>query len=764
MNLYYLHYNNYYNRMVKKFDNLAEYLTLPYYDNLSTENIAFNPNDGTETEQVVNIAAQSFNYDYALLANGNDIVSRWFIMKSKRLRNGQYRLNLRRDLFADLLEDVIDAPAFIEKATLGFNDPLIFNSENMTFNQIKTSETLLKDETSCPWIVGYIAREEAGGGVKSYSATTSLSTPLSQSVTSLSDWIGYNAYINNKPFVGPLKNYSFDIRYNDTLAFYSEQVFDEFSFITLAGKLNRTEPNYGLNISQKLPNNFNWKSYSLNVLNAFKETMDINSIADFNSIASQNNTFIYDEETERVYRIDITPTTINKTDRVNSSNNPKLFNAFNEPFDYGANNNSFGYSYSADAYNISLTIVEGETYSLTIPSNRYHLKEVPYDMFAIPYADGLTIKKDNVTHCNSTSKDVGLAIANQLSINFTGGGFLYDVQLLPYCPARFNIDEDGTINAVGDNATYGMFDILDNDNKVVSECFLCNSDSFSFNIALDNPIEIKNPKIESQCDMYRICSPNYNGVFEFNAAKNGGVSYFNVDCTYKPYNPYIHINPDFGLLYGKDFNDSRGLIVGGDFSLPQISSAWTTYELNNKNYQNSFDRQIKNMEINNAIQNIQTATQATLGVVSGAVGGFMAGGIGGAIAGGTASAVGGAIDYALQKAGQAEAIDYTKDQFGYTLGNIKAQATSIAKTTAFVYNNKLFPFLEFYTCTDEEKQALENKIKYNGMTVMRIGTIREFLKEEPTYIKGKLIRVTTAPEDFNYVNELANEFNKGVFI
>ena len=767
MNLYYLHFNNYYNRIVKKFDTLAEYLTLPYYDNVVTQNIAFNPNDGVDTKQIVNIPAgirSELTYDYAILADGNDIVSRWFIIDANRTRNGQYNLSLRRDLFSDSLEGILDAPAFIEKAELSFNDPLIFNSENMTFNQIKTSETLLKDETSCPWIVGYIAREDAGGGIKSYSATTSLSTPLSQSVTSLSDWIGYNAYINNKPFVGPLKNYSFDIRYNDTLAYYSEQVFDEFSFTNLASKLNRTETDYGLNISQKLPNDFNWKSYSLNILNAFKETMDVNSIANFNSIASQNNTFIYDEETDRVYRIDITPTTITKTDRVNSSNNPKLFNAFNEPFDSGANNNSFGYSYSADAYNVSLTVVEGEAYSLTIPSNRYHLKEVPYDMFAIPYADGIVIKKDDAIHCNSTSKDVGLAIANQLSINFTGGGFLYDIQLLPYCPARFNIDEDGTINAVGDNATYGMFDILDSDNNVVSECFLCNSDSFSFNIALDNAIEITNPKIESQCNMYRICSPNYNGVFEFNAAKNGGVSYFNVDCTYKPYNPYIHINPNFGLLYGKDFNDSRGLIVGGDFSLPQISSAWTTYELNNKNYQNSFDRQIKNMEVNNAIQNIQTATQATLGVVSGIVGGFMAGGIGGAIAGGTASAVGGAVDYALQKAGQAEAIDYTKDQFGYTLGNIKAQATSISKTTAFVYNNKLFPFLEFYTCTDEEKVALENKIKYNGMTVMRIGTIREFLKEEPTYIKGKLIRVENIDEDFHYVNELANEFNKGVFI
>ena len=84
--------------------------------------------------------------------------------------------------------------------------------------------------------------------------------------------------------------------------------------------------------------------------------------------------------------------------------------------------------------------------------------------------------------------------------------------------------------------------------------------------------------------------------------------------------------------------------------------------------------------------------------------------------------------------------------------------------TGLLYNNKIFPVLEFYSCTDEEKTAFENKIKYNGMTVMRIGTISEFIKSEPTYIKGKLIRVEDIDEDFHYINELANEFNKGVFI
>ena len=261
-----------------------------------------------------------------------------------------------------------------------------------------------------------------------------------------------------------------------------------------------------------------------------------------------------------------------------------------------------------------------------------------------------------------------------------------------------------------------------------------------------------------------MCSPNWNGQFEFNAAKNGGVKTINVDCEYKPFQPYIHLNPNFNLLYGQDFNDARGLICNGDFSLTQVSDAWANYQRQNVNYEKIFNRQIQNMEVNNNIQMSKSVAQASLGMLGGAIGGAMAGGVLGGMFGAAASGLGAAADIGLLKASQQEAIDYTKDQFGYSLGNIQALPDSLTKVSAFNNNNKIFPVIEYYSCTDEEKTALENKIKYNGMTVMRIGTIREFLQEEPSYIKGKLIRVTTAPEDFNYVNELANEFNKGVFI
>ena len=269
-----------------------------------------------------------------------------------------------------------------------------------------------------------------------------------------------------------------------------------------------------------------------------------------------------------------------------------------------------------------------------------------------------------------------------------------------------------------------------------------------------------------------MCSPNYNGVFEFSPAKNDGVNFFNVDCTYLPYNPYIHINPDFKSLYGNDYNDSRGLNVGGDFSLPAISDAWANYQLSNKNYQQIFDRQIQNMEVNNSVQKereVVGAVAGTLGgIAAGASAGKYVGGIGGGIVGGIvggiASGLAGAEDIRLNDKLRNEALDYSKDMFGYQLGNIKALPNSLSKTSAFTANNKIFPFLEFYSCTDEEKEAFANKLKYNGMTVMRIGKIKDFIRLEQTYIKGQLIRVEDLKCDTTYINEIANEINKGVYI
>lgn len=283
-------------------------------------------------------------------------------------------------------------------------------------------------------------------------------------------------------------------------------------------------------------------------------------------------------------------------------------------------------------------------------------------------------------------------------------------------------------------------------------------------------------KIDNECKLYRLVSPNYQGEFEFSPVKNGGIDRFNVDCTYKPYNPYIHVNPDFGGMYGDDYNDSRGLICQGDFTVGMISDAFTNYELQNKNFQQIFNRQIQNMDVSNEIarqeQAVKSITGTVTGAASGAVAGAMVGGgygaIAGAVVGLAGGAAGGIADYVNLEKQLKENKNYAVDMYNYNLQNIKALPYTITRCTALTFNNKLFPFIERYECTEEEKQAFIYKLKYDGMTVNAIGKISDYTDMAGRLVRGEVIRYdegdNVLKEDLHLANEIYNEIKKGVYI
>ena len=155
-NITLLNYNNYFNRRVKSESTLAAYKALDTnYTDIASVN--FNPADGVNTDLVVGTSSISHNYDYLIVWDTSDssITSRWFIMDENRTRDGQYHLTLRRDVIIDHYDDIKNAPTFIEKGIISdTTDPLLYNSESMTYNQIKQSETLLKDRTGIGWVVG----------------------------------------------------------------------------------------------------------------------------------------------------------------------------------------------------------------------------------------------------------------------------------------------------------------------------------------------------------------------------------------------------------------------------------------------------------------------------------------------------------------------------------------------------------------------------------------------------------------------------------
>ena len=183
-----------------------------------------------------------------------------------------------------------------------------------------------------------------------------------------------------------------------------------------------------------------------------------------------------------------------------------------------------------------------------------------------------------------------------------------------------------------------------------------------------------------------------------------------------------------------------------------------------------FDRQIKNMDVKNDI-NLQGAFAQTLlaPITGGSYGGSAGAQFGkqAAVAGGIAGIIGGGItaniDFRNTIREMEENRSYAIDMYRYNLQNIQAIPTSLTKTSALTYNTRVWPFIEYYTCTDAEREALADKMKYNGMTIMKIGKLTDYLLGEDKFYKGQLIRLNIRV-DSHMAYEIYNELNKGVYL
>ena len=308
-----------------------------------------------------------------------------------------------------------------------------------------------------------------------------------------------------------------------------------------------------------------------------------------------------------------------------------------------------------------------------------------------------------------------------------------------------------------------------------------NTDEFAKQLRITKEYNILQPgddaltrKLANECDVLRLVSQNYSAIFEFSAAKSGGVDGFLADCTYKPWSPYIHILPKLKGLYGDNFvaiDDARGLICSGDMSLPQLSNAWANYQLQNKNYNDIFVREIDHMDVQNDINKqgaiAQLIASPVIGGASMAAAGAQMGGINGTAIGAGIGAGIGAITSALDFRNNLRMMEENKkfatDMYTYNLQNIQAIPTSLTKTSALTYNTRVWPFIEYYTCTEVERNALKDKMKYNGMTIMKIGKLTDYLLGEDKFYKGQLIRLNINV-DSHMAYEIYNELNKGVYL
>lgn len=895
-------FNNYFNRIIKGFAALDEYKAAAEAFYLYDKTINYNPYDNVSTELIMNDCP--FDPDYALILDSDlDIVARWFVLESVFTREKQRKFTLRRDVIYDNREALKQSPIFIHKAMLPETDPFILNSEGMSFNEIKTSETLLKDKTGCAWIIGYVAKNlgakkisaQAGEGtIADYVDFADIATAIGMSAADLAAICNFDGsatvktlFLNKNVItygVGPAAGANIPFTNYEVFAWFSGD-FSARGSRTNGAVLSWEKIVYAdINPANRL---------------TFMDQLDSAIIANRASLITSLKTEVFNRQLLTQTQKNILISYEGKTVKYNdvfykfhlATEKDLTLSSGYHVYNYYTD---FGSCFTAAASGLSGTLVSnGEiriqsqgteaalqlqefspdtkipAAEMDISSSRIKVEEQAFDMFAIPYGD-LTIRYGNNTSERFNSDlYVIKKIIGQSLIDLDAN--LYDIQLLPYCPRQdipvnsiheldiqnltehkdfdYILVKDIPISGDIDNRSYTSYytgaaapagyknveinGILDNvlasqiqsltytvvaGESLISDASLTTNqvgdslellfnfnmpavndkdevkiiihyvylydkkagvilwnDSASFSLSLDYKLTMtEGAKIESQCNKYRLCSPNYQGSFDFNLARNGGaVNYFLAECTYKPYTPYIKVAPEFSYLYGVNYGDARGLICGGDYSIPRFTSAWETYELNNKNYQNIFNREIQNLDFEQSLAMRYQLIGGSVGVLDagakGAGTGAFLGGGWGALAGGVAgtalSAVGMAADVDLLGKKQREQKSLAIDKFNYQLGNIKALPYTLTKVGAFDINSKIFPFLEYYTCTPEEKEALQNKIQYESMTVMRIGLVGTYFGafSEPRYFKGELIRNEVIAEDNHIFEALYAELVKGVY-
>lgn len=778
--IYCISYNNYFNRTVKREASLAAYLGANNSNvRYSEANFNFNPAGGANTAITVGRSENPANDygDYLLVVENGEIVSRWFILDEDRLRGKQYKLNLRRDIVVDYYEQVLTSTAFIEKGLPNEDSALIFNSEGIPFNQIKKGETPLIDDSKMAWICGFVDREIEA---KTISINSSVVADYEMSSYRYKDYFNKDAnsftFIYGYVYVTNTQYSSSPFASKFVLNQYAEQT--NLGNSTSKGDYKYTDQNGTL----KSYIQSNGLDLALNISTKHSLYDGIYGDNNYNSLLYEKDKIVRDGT--NFYKIGTKIETHESTYRITEDKDgvyllTYLMNFMKQFSGYKSGTPYFEIYIKYDSLRLTKTpVVEGE-YTIDYPGKTEKIinKNAPFDLFCIPFSDDMKIKVGNLEF--QANKEFAMSIGSEIARNL--GASCYDVQLLPFCPMTgFTIEDNGTTFNINSTDTKRRTFVKNANQENVYVLFWSAASSGTKNIFKSDQTpyaSVSNKKIENECDFYRLVSPNYNGQFEFSAAKNGGIKYFNVDYTYLPYSSYIHVNPDFGGLYGQDFNDARGLICQGDFSIMYLSDAWVNYQIQNKNYNNIFDREIQNIDTIHSIENKQkriagainaAATGATVATAgSGILGKAVSAGAGVIAAG--ASYAGAEADILFGNKIYEENKSYKKDIFEYSLDNVRALPNSIAKTTAYTENNKIFPVLEYYSCTDEEKNILANEIAQRGMTIGSIDYIESYAFNTWEYngivarnfIKAQLIK--TDIEDNHIADVLSTELAKGLY-
>lgn len=718
MRFYTLRYNNYVNREIKKFDTLEDYRNANcIIDEATQYQCNFKENDGVDATQVVNIQSNidtlNKNYElkcnYALVTTDTDvIISRWFVIEATKTRDLQFTLTLHRDVIADNYDAVVNAPAYIERATIrDINSPLLYNKENdVSLNQVKKNQFALVDETKYSWVVIYLSPKI-------------LTSMLGKTFSTADE--GYNDDV----FV--YADFTWDTPSSIKGEAMTPVIIPEGNSLTISTKTN--------NVTVHGPAKF-YTTFGYPTANQYIKLSNLTK----GTFYQYNQICIYEwdlaEKIEVVYQ---------KT---------KYWNPIYTDPSYTAAENNY---WLEPTMQLALTYYRGA--SAGVQTQDYFTLCIPYQSI-VPNNNiyyqfiNTRTKLDN----NTAIVDGVIQGIKQL---LSGSDYVYDIQILPYCPLIHQY-KDGTItsNRYDGNRLVTISSIYYYNNQPIpfaTNCLFFDEQEFETEIQYNyststDPTE---KHIFSNTKLLRICSPNYSSVYELDPYANNGLSKLKVCCNYKPYSPYIYVAPvyKYNSMYGDDYQDARGCVCSGNYSVQQLSDQWMTYALNNINNQAVFNTGIDTLQrgltlnaeskLMNIVQSVPQAVaeQNALGTL------------------------GAGLNLAATSLTAQQAIDNTTLIHNLNIDNIKARADTLKRMTDFAPNRPYHPYMEEYDCTNTEKQALRNKLKYNGMRVGVIGKIADYtVRNELSYVQADLIKLPGFAEDAHMLSTIKTELQKGVYI
>lgn len=415
---------------------------------------------------------------------------------------------------------------------------------------------------------------------------------------------------------------------------------------------------------------------------------------------------------------------------------------------------------------------------------------LPYVVLTIPYSDFTFVNMSGSSY--SITKSEALKIASMVQQIY--GEWVMDVQIVPFCPLRFQ-SHDTSYKPVVDVRKYNDRFLTVNKLKRTSDtgssqieyyCGLIQADMYSAtdislytwynsNYPTTASVSVTDIKAMNCTETYRLCSPNGSSVFEFNPAQMVESNYKNVtfkaDFTYQPYNCYINIKPNFKRLYGGSYIDYRGLNASGDYSIPQNTDAWISYVQNNKNYVASFKNEISLLQTQNTMQNVSgyvgIASGAATGAASGAVVGSVIPGLGtvaGAVVGGVIGGISSAVDAGTGHYERWKTLNTTIKNHNLALKNISAQPTTISNVNTFNVDNLFVPILERYKCSDEELTRFNNYIKHSGYNISDYGKPATYMKKDELWFYSFVVeRLDGFIGDGAMLNQLKTECSQGFY-